>query len=137
MTPKQIQLVQASWRQVLPIADAAAELFYSRLFELDPTLRKLFRGELQEQGGKLMEMIDLAVQSLARTDALRLGLRALGRRHAGYGVRDEHYDTVSRALLWALGKGLGAAFTPEVEQAWAAAYGFLAATMKDAANLPA
>lgn len=89
---------------------------------------------MKEQGTKLMEMIDLAVQSLARTDALLSGLRELGHRHAGYGVRDQHYDTVAQALLWTLAKGLGAGFTSEVEQAWAAAYGFLAATMKDAAE---
>ncbi len=79
-------LVQTSFAQVRPIADAAAALFYRRLFELDPTLRPLFNGDMEEQGRKLMEMIGLAVKGLDRPDTLLPALAALGRRHAGYGV---------------------------------------------------
>ena len=137
MNARQIELVQASWRQVAPIADDAAALFYTRLFDLDPSLKALFRGDLKEQGRKLMTMIGFAVNSLARMEALVPGLRLLGQRHAGYGVQDEHYDTVALALLWTLEKGLGEAFTKEVKQAWIAAYAALASTMKDAARMKA
>ena len=134
MNAKQIELVQASWRQVMPIADDAAALFYTRLFYLDPALKPMFRGDMEEQGRKLMSMINFAVNSLTRLEALLPGLRALGQRHAGYGVRDEHYATVGTALVWTLEKGLGAAFTSETKQAWIAAYTVLADTMKAAAQ---
>ena len=137
MNARQIELVQASWREVAPIADDAASLFYSRLFDLDPSLKSMFRGDMKQQGKKLMSMIGFAVNALNRIDSLLPGLRSLGQRHAGYGVRDEHYDTVARALLWTLEKGLGAAFTKEVKQAWIAAYGVLAGTMKEAAKVEA
>ena len=137
MTPTQIELVQASWRQVMPIADAAAQLFYTRLFTLDPSLERLFRGDMKEQGRKLMSMIGFAVKSLTRLDDLLPGLRALGQRHGGYGVRDEHYGTVAQALLSTLQEGLGEGFTPEVKDAWVAAYTVLATTMKEAAKVPA
>lgn len=137
MTPVQIELVQASWARVQPIAEPAAEMFYNRLFALDPSLKPLFRGDMKEQGRKLMQMIAFAVNGLKRLDALVPGVQALGRRHAGYGVRDEHYATVATALLWTLEQGLGNAFTPQVREAWAAAYGLLAGTMKDAAKLAA
>lgn len=137
MTPRQIELVQASWRQVLPIADAAAQLFYTRLFTLDPSLKHLFRGDMKEQGRKLMSMIGFAVKSLSRLEDLLPGLRALGQRHANYGVRDEHYATVGQALLSTLQEGLGEDFTTEVKDAWVAAYTVLANTMKDAAKLAA
>jgi hemoglobin-like flavoprotein len=133
MTPEQIALVQISFAQVLPIADTAAALFYSRLFELDPSLKQLFKGELQEQGRKLMTMIRLVVNGLNRLDQLVPAVQELGRRHARYGVQDEHYDTVGAALLWTLQQGLGPGFTPEVEAAWATAYTLLADTMKAAA----
>jgi hemoglobin-like flavoprotein len=64
-------------------------------------------------------------------------VKSMGRRHAGYGVRDEHYDTVGAALLWTLEQGLGSAFTPAVREAWTAALGVLAVTMKDAAKMAA
>ena len=133
MTPKQIELVQGSWRKVLPIADTAAELFYGRLFSLDPALKPLFKGDMKAQGRKLMTMISTAVNGLTRLETIVPAVQDLGRRHARYGVRDPHYDTVAAALVWTLGQGLGEQFTPEVRDAWVAAYGVLAKTMKDAA----
>lgn len=137
MTPRQIELVQASWDSVEPIAEAAAEIFYSKLFALDPALRPLFKGDLAEQGRKLMSMIGLVVRGLTRLEMLLAGVQALGRRHAGYGVRDRHYESVATALLWTLHQGLGKGFTDEVREAWASAYGLLATTMKDAAKVAA
>jgi hemoglobin-like flavoprotein len=127
-------LVQTSFAQVRPIADAAAALFYRRLFELDPTLRPLFKGDLKEQGRKLMEMLTLAVKGLDRPEALLPALTLLGRRHAGYGVKEHDYETVGEALLWTLEQGLGPSFTPEVREAWTALYGFVADTMRNGEN---
>ncbi len=134
MTPQQIALVRSSFAELSPIADSAAKLFYSRLFELDPSLRPLFRNSLDAQGSKLMNMIAGAVCLLDQPEKLMPVVRNLGRRHTGYGVEDRHYETVGAALLWTLEKGLGAAFTPEVENAWIAVYGVLADNMKMAAN---
>lgn len=133
MTPEQIKLVQASFALVLPIADTAAALFYGRLFELDPSLKPLFRGDMSEQGRKLMTMIRVVVNGLDRLDQIVPAVQELGRRHARYGIRDEHYDTVGAALLATLHQGLGDVFTPAVAAAWAAAYTLLADTMKAAA----
>jgi hemoglobin-like flavoprotein len=133
MNQKQIELVQSSFAEVLPIAGTAAGLFYDRLFELDPSLRALFRGDMTEQGKKLMDMIAVVVVNLRHLERIVPGVRALGARHAGYGVQDEHYDTVGAALLWTLEQGLGELFTDQVRDAWAAAYTLLAETMKDAA----
>ena len=70
-------------------------------------------------------------------DQIVPAVRALGARHVGYGVRAEHYAVVGTALLWTLEQGLGAAFTPAVRDAWAAAYRALAGVMVDAAYGPA
>ena len=137
MTPENIALVKTSWQQVLPIQKAAAELFYGRLFELDPSLRPLFRGDMAEQGRKLMTMINTVVMSLDRLGPMLGAIEDLGRRHVAYGVTEAHYDTVGSALLWALGKGLGEQFTPAVQAAWAQAYDTLASAMKQAATAAA
>jgi hemoglobin-like flavoprotein len=130
MTPRQVALVQESWKQLQPIAERAAELFYARLFGLEPSVRSLFRGDMKEQGRKLMSMLSLAVGSLARPHGIAPALRALGRRHAGYGVEARHYFAVEAALVWTLRQGLGVRFTQEAEDAWRAAYRALATTMK-------
>ena len=134
MTPYQIDLVKVSFVKVAPIAEQAASMFYGRLFEIAPPLRALFKGDLKDQGGKLMGTIGLAVASLDRLPELVPALEQLGRRHRAYGVKDEDYDVVAQALLWTLGQGLGDAFTAEVKEAWAAAYTLLADTMMRAAR---
>jgi hemoglobin-like flavoprotein len=133
----EITLVKDTFRQIVPIAPQAAALFYARLFELDPTLRPLFRGDMQEQGRKLMTMIATAVAALEHVDSLLPALRQLGARHVGYGVREEHYATVGAALLWTLEKGLGPDFTPAVKSAWTATYTLIATTMIEASDYPA
>lgn len=134
MTPLQIMLVQSSFAKVAVIADDAAKLFYDRLFELDPSVRPLFKGDITEQGRKLMQVISFAVNSLGATDVLLPAVQNLGAQHARYGVKDEHYDTVGAALLWTLERGLGRAFTPAVRDAWTETYTLLASVMKDAAK---
>lgn len=133
MTPQQRQLVQHSFALVAPIATQAAAIFYTRLFERDPGLRGLFRGDMAAQGERLMVMIGSAVQLLEHPSRLDATLQALGRRHAGYGVRPAHYDTVGAALLETLAIGLGEQFTPEVRAAWATLYGHISRTMQAAA----
>jgi len=137
MTNEQIKLVQDSFKQVAPIAETAAQLFYARLFALDPDLELLFKGNLSDQGRKLMEMLALAVSSLDRMEQLLPVVRSLGTRHVSYGVRDKDYDTVGQALLWTLRKGLGEAFTPDVESAWTNVYATLASAMQSGSGTPA
>jgi len=134
MTPEQIKLVQTSFAQVAPIADTAADLFYGRLFEIAPDVRKMFPQDLSGQKKKLMAMLGTAVAGLSRLDTLLPAVRALGQRHVGYGVSTEQYVPVGAALLWTLEKGLGEAFTPDVREAWATTYRVLASAMINAAN---
>ena len=122
MDAKQITLVQSSWSKVLPISEKAAELFYGRLFEIDPSTKVLFKGDMKEQGRKLMEMITAAVNGLNDLDGLVPVVQDLGRRHGSYGVQDKHYGSVASALLWTLEQGLGAAWTPALKDAWVDVY---------------
>lgn len=128
-----IDAVQSTFAMVEPIADKAAELFYGKLFELDPELKPLFKGDMTEQGEKLMKMIGIAVRGLTNLDSIVPAVQNLGARHVGYGVKDEHYDTVAAALLWTLETGLGDAWTEEVKGAWVEVYTLLATVMKEAA----
>ncbi|HEX8338361.1 MAG TPA: globin family protein [Pyrinomonadaceae bacterium] len=132
MNAEQIRLVRESFGKVAPIADAAATLFYARLFDLDPSLESLFKGDMVGQGRKLMQMLTLVVKSLDRFEQILPAVQTLGARHAGYGVRAKDYVTVGRALIWTLRKGLGDDFTPQVEAAWVETYAALASLMKSA-----
>jgi len=132
VTPTQKTLVQDTFASIAPIADDAAALFYRRLFELDPSLRAMFRGDMSEQRRKLMNMLGAAVKGLDRLEQLVPVVQDLGRKHTGYGVEDRHYDTVGAALLWTLEKGLGPEFTPAVRDAWTSTYSLLANTMIEA-----
>ncbi len=129
MTSEQINLVRTSFEKIAPIAEKAAALFYAKLFDLDPQLRRLFKGDINEQGKKLMQVIGYAVENLEQIDQIIPQLRALGARHAGYGVEDRYYETVGTALLWTLEKALGREFTAATRHAWTATYKLLADTM--------
>lgn len=133
MTPDRIRLVQESFERVAPIAGPAAALFYDRLFALDPGLKPMFsRTDMTAQGQKLMLAIGQVVGALRTPDRVLPALRALGARHAGYGVTDRHYATVGAALLGTLEQALGEAFTPAMRDAWAEAYAIVSSTMSAA-----
>src|SRR5262245_55261009 len=134
MTQAQKALVQNSFASIASIGDDAVSLFYVRLFEIDPSLRRMFPEDMSKQRKKLVQMLTAAVKGLDHLDQLVPVVQELGRRHVGYGVTDAHYDTVGAALLWTLEKGLGKAFTPETKDAWTAVYRLLATTMRDAAR---
>jgi hemoglobin-like flavoprotein len=133
MTPEQVKLVKDSWAKVAPIAETAAELFYGKLFELDPSVKPMFKGDMTDQGRKLMTMLNTAVNSLDNVEAIVPAIQAMGKRHVGYGVKDEHYDTVGEALIWTLGAGLKDDFTEDTKAAWITVYTLVSTTMKDAA----
>jgi hemoglobin-like flavoprotein len=134
LTTEQKTLVEDTWTVLGPISNEAAALFYGKLFELDPSLKPLFKGDIREQGEKLMKTLGVAVASLNALPRLIPVLQALGQRHVAYGVKPEHYSTVGQALLWTLSKGLGDKATPEAIDAWAAVYRVVSSVMNEAAG---
>jgi hemoglobin-like flavoprotein len=130
MTPEQIHLVKLSFSQVLNSKKRTGEVFYDRLFAIAPEARAMFKGDMEHQGQKLIDMIALTVGNLRDPAALRTMLMDLGRRHVKYGVKDEHYPPVGAALIWTLEQGLGDAFTPQVREAWTSLYDSVVAAMK-------
>lgn len=129
VTRDQAETVQLSWRAVLPVGATFAELFYGRLFALDPAVRRLFKDDIAEQGRNLTAMLSVATANLARPERISVALRQLGKRHAAYGVRREHFALVEDALLFALEHALIDVFTAEVKAAWQAAYALLTRIM--------
>lgn len=131
----QISLIKETWAKVVPIADAAASLFYSRLFEINPELAPMFEGsDMPQQRKKLVKAINLVVVSLEQFETLVPMISEMGQRHVTYGVEDAHYDQVGAALLWTLQTGLEDDWSDEAEQAWTMAYQLLANTMIAGAN---
>jgi len=133
MTPDQIKAVQESFTKVAPISEQAAALFYGRLFEIAPVVKPLFRGDMKEQGRKLMATLAVVVGGLSNLEAILPAASTLAKRHVGYGVSAADYSSVGEALLWTLERGLGAGWTPELAASWSAAYGVLSNYMIDEA----
>lgn len=129
ITRRQTELVRSTFAQIAPMAEAAGTLFYNRLFELDPALKSLFRGDMIQQKRKLMQMLGVVVAWLDRPRVLALVLEGLGSRHTLYGVKRQHYDTVGQALISTLGEALGERFNAEVREAWITAYRFISSSM--------
>jgi hemoglobin-like flavoprotein len=134
MNADQVAIVQETFEKVRPISETAAELFYKRLFELNPSFKSLFKGDMKKQGRMLMQMIDFAVKGIDEPETILPTIQDLGKRHVGYGVKEEYYGTVGEALLWTLEQGLGSDFTSEAKEAWTEAYKLLSGVMIDAAR---
>ncbi len=132
MTPQDIRLVKDSYAQVAPIAEQAAALFYERLFEVAPQVRRLFRSDMNTQGRMLMATLGLVVNNLEQPERVLGMIGKLGARHQDYGARPEHYPVVGETLLWTLQQGLGKGFTPAHRRAWQEAYALLSGLMIDA-----
>lgn len=129
MTPADITLVQQSFSKVAPISEQAAALFYGRLFEIAPEVKPMFKGDIKEQGKKLMGTLAVVVGGLTNLEAILPAASKLAKMHVTYGVKPEHYTPVGAALLWTLEKGLGEGWTPELAAAWTAAYTTLSGYM--------
>jgi hemoglobin-like flavoprotein len=134
MTKAQQQLVKSSFREVERVGLIVALCFYQKLFELDPSLRRLFHTDIEEQGKKLLQALKIVSDGIDRLPEVLPAIESLGRRHVHYGVKDKDYETVGQALLWTLKESLGANFTGEVGAAWAAAFELMATVMKRAAK---
>jgi len=129
MTPDQVKLVQQSFAKVAPISETAAVLFYDRLFEIAPKVKAMFPTDMTEQRRKLMATLAVVVGGLGNLESILPAASALAKRHVSYGAKAEHYPVVGSALLWTLEKGLGDGWTPDVAEAWTAAYGTLSGFM--------
>lgn len=135
LTQQQKDIVQTTFAQVTD-ADQLASRFYVRLFETDPSTQPLFKHDMMEQRQKLIQTIAVVVHNLNDLGTIVPAVQSLGKRHVAYGVTVQHWDSVGSALLWALEDAFGEAFTQEVRDAWAAAYGLIAQTAIDAAYVP-
>lgn len=129
MTPRQVALVREGFDLIAPNAEAVGLAFYTKLFELDPSLRGMFAQDLRPQAGHLMTALTMVVRALHDLTPVLPRIQMLGRKHIGYGVRSEHFDTVGAAFLATLQAGLGDAFTDEARAAWVEAYRALASAM--------
>jgi hemoglobin-like flavoprotein len=133
MDDRQVKLVQASFEKAAALGEQVATIFYDELFAIDPTLRKMFKGDMREQKKKLLTTLAFVVRALHTPEKIVKPAQNLAVKHLDYGVRPEHYTLVGNALLRTLKKGLGAQYTPEVRDAWVEAFRTLARIMKDAA----
>ena len=122
MRPDQIACIREAFDRLWPVNRRFADLFYARLFELDPTARTLFRGDLEVLKTKLLSMLATIVGAADRPEIFDLVVEDLGRRHALFGVTPAQYSAVGEALIWSLGEALGPALTQSRREAWSDFY---------------
>lgn len=136
MTSDDIRLVQESWHKLEPVKEIVAELFYARLFELDPLLRNVCDDDRKDRHRRFTQVVNATVRGLAKVDMLLPAVREFGIRHPLPGEAEQHHANVATALLWMLDKALRREFTPEVKGAWIKAYGVLSQSVRDATRPP-
>ncbi|MBL0357163.1 MAG: hemoglobin [Chitinophagaceae bacterium] len=135
MTKEQIKLVKQTWRLFRGIDPALiGDLFYTKLFADNPSVKKMFPPDMEQQYIKLIDMLTSIVGRLDQLDTLTDEIAAMAQRHVQYGVRPAHYKLAGNALLWTLEKGLGKDWNSEVKEAWQTCYTLLSNTMINASS---
>lgn len=129
MTDRKTLIIKTTWSYVMTQPELTGELFYGKLFELDPTLRQMFPENMEGQMHKLINMITYMVSRLQTLPQIQKDIDAMAIRHTGYGVKDEHYALVGKALLWVLEDRLEGQWDEEAAQAWSELYGIWAESM--------
>jgi len=128
-----ITILRASFDRIVERHPDVTRVFYDILFERYPQVRALFgRNTRAAQEKMLTQALALVIEHVEDASWLEDTLSALGAKHAGYGVTDEMYDWVGECLLAALAQAEGEDWTRDVEEAWLAAYGAIAGTMRAA-----
>lgn len=134
MTHHQKELILTSFTRIVPIAEETGELFFSRLFEIAPYVRPMFKEDLKVQGRRFMLSLAMIVHNLESAEIITPMLQKLGRDHRSHGVTFGHYDIAASALLWTLERCLGGEFTDEVRNSWISLYTYVSGIMKKAAE---
>ena len=135
LTPTQVGIVQDSFKRVGPQANEASRLFYDELFRVSPDLREMFPKDMSAHKAKFVQMLAGVVKSLDQIATVSEEIVDLGRRHMSYDVEDSHYAIVGDALIWTLGRILGPDFSPDVRDAWIAAYDMIARVMREGSDV--
>lgn len=131
----QVEMLETSFDAIAPRGEELMDVFYQRLFELDPEVQRLFGGtDMEAQKKKLLSTLVLLRNSLRDLGQVVPALKGLGARHAGYGVAPEHYTLVGQALITAMMEVAGPAWQPEYTVAWADAYQVVQDTMLEGAS---
>ncbi|TLV02206.1 globin domain-containing protein [Dyadobacter luticola] len=133
MTSRKILIIKTTWSYAIGLPEMTGELFYERLFELDPSLQAMFPPDMEQQNRKLIDMITYMVSHLQAMENVQRDIDAMAARHAGYGVRPEHYKTVGDALKWVLEQRLGDQWDEETREAWTELYDIWSTSMIRAA----
>ncbi len=134
LTDEEIYIVQNSTKLMRKSLDEFANAFYRELFRSNPVVKSLFLTNIRDQARKFAQMFELLVVSLNDVEKIIPSLKALGRRHANYGISEHHYQVVGGALIRTLDKSLGSHFTDEVKNAWLKTYGIVSMIMIDSAK---
>ena len=122
MTPKQIDLIRQSFDAIWPVRRKLAVIFYGRFFELAPDAQQLFPSNMERQHLKLMDSIAAIVGALDKRELFQSVISHTGRHHVGFGAKSSHFAAFGEALIWGLEQQFGAAFTPELKNAWLILY---------------
>jgi hemoglobin-like flavoprotein len=130
LTEKETALIKKSWEFIRATDPLIfADVFYTRLFYDNPSLRKMFPQDMEGQYTKLIDMLDVIVTKLKNLDEINANIVSMARRHVNYGVKPEHYNLVGKALLWTLQKCLDKEWNDEMQKAWINCYAILSGTM--------
>ncbi|EKV03296.1 hemoglobin-like flavoprotein [Leptolyngbya sp. PCC 7375] len=130
-----VELLEQSFELVKPKADQFVGSFYNNLFTDYPAAKPLFEhSDMAKQQQMLKGALVMVIENLRKPEVLSNALKGLGARHVKYGALPEHYPLVGNSLLKTLEQYAGDAWTSDLKEAWAGAYGAITELMLEGAD---
>ena len=135
LTKAQIETIKATTPVVKEHGNTVTSVFYKNLLDEKPQLNEVFNQGNQFNGHQAKALAGAVLSyasNIDNLDVLTSAIERITQKHASLFIQPDQYQVVGEYLLKAFATVLGAAFTPEIREAWAAAYGQLAQIMIEA-----
>ena len=130
MDSRNIYNVQDSFSQ---IEDATKpkiiRVLLDRMFELDESLKKLFKKDTRDQRKKTLKALIFTIENLRDADTVGPYLKNTAIKLAEHGFKKSDYKTFGTALIFSISAGLGDDFTPRIKNAWIIVYDVISEIM--------
>ncbi|EEY99994.1 flavohemoprotein [Vibrio sp. RC586] len=134
LTQEHINIIKSTIPLLESAGPALTQHFYQRMFSHNPELKHIFNMTHQKTGRQsvaLFEAIAAYAKHIDNLAALTSAVERIAHKHTSFNIQPEHYQIVGHHLLETLRELAPEAFTQQVEEAWTAAYFFLAQVFID------
>ncbi|XP_067009497.1 neuroglobin-like [Anabrus simplex] len=143
LSDRQKELLRETWKELEDNIAKVGVITFISLFETHPDVQAVFMPfsglpldelkqskQLRAHALRVMAFVQKAVARLHEPEKLQTLLQELGKKHHHYGAKEQYVDLIGPQFIQAIQPSLEDRWTPELQQAWAQLFHYIAFFMK-------